>query len=65
MLSPKSIIFSFASMAILSIFLLLPQQLSAHCDGLDSPAVKASRKALETGNINLIPIWVQKLHLAQ
>ncbi len=32
----------------------------AHCDGLDGPVVNAARKALETGNINLILPWVQK-----
>ncbi len=32
----------------------------AHCDGLDGPVVKAAQKALDTGNVNLILIWVQK-----
>ncbi len=32
----------------------------AHCDGLDGPVVTAARKALETGNVNLILPWVQK-----
>ncbi len=32
----------------------------AHCDGLDGPVVTAARQALDTGNINLILIWVQK-----
>ncbi len=32
----------------------------AHCDGLDGPVVTAARKALETGNVNLVLIWVQK-----
>lgn len=32
----------------------------AHCDGLDGPVVKAAQKALETGNVNLVLIWVQK-----
>jgi hypothetical protein len=32
----------------------------AHCDGLDGPVVKAARKALETRNVNLVLIWVQK-----
>lgn len=32
----------------------------AHCDGLDGPVVKAAQKALETRNVNLILIWVQK-----
>ncbi len=32
----------------------------AHCDGLDGPVVAAARKALETGNVNLVLAWVQK-----
>jgi hypothetical protein len=31
---------------------------SAHCDGMDGPVVKAARKALRTGNVNLVLIWV-------
>lgn len=33
---------------------------SAHCDTLDGPVVAAARKALDTGNVNLVLIWVQK-----
>jgi hypothetical protein len=32
---------------------------SAHCDSMDGPVVKASQKALETGNINYVLIWVR------
>jgi hypothetical protein len=32
----------------------------AHCDGLDGPVVKAAQKALASGNVNLVLIWVQK-----
>jgi hypothetical protein len=32
----------------------------AHCDGLDGPVVKAAQKALETGKVNLVLIWVQQ-----
>ncbi len=32
---------------------------SAHCDTMEGPVVKASQKALETGNINYVLIWVQ------
>ena len=35
-------------------------EVHAHCDGLDGPVVKAAQKALETGNVNLVLIWVQK-----
>jgi hypothetical protein len=33
--------------------------ISAHCDSMDGPVVKASQKALETGNINYVLIWVR------
>ncbi|HJT61050.1 MAG TPA: DUF6448 family protein [Burkholderiales bacterium] len=32
----------------------------AHCDTLDGPVVAAARKALDTGNVNLVLVWVQK-----
>jgi len=32
----------------------------AHCDGLDGPVVMAAKNALETENVNLVLIWVQK-----
>ncbi len=37
-----------------------PSEARAHCDGLDGPVVKAAQRALDTGNVNLILIWVQK-----
>lgn len=40
--------------------LLLPRDLEAHCDGMDGPVVGAAQKALETGNVNLVLIWIQK-----
>lgn len=33
---------------------------SAHCDGMDGPVVKAAQKALQTGNVRLVLIWVGK-----
>ena len=32
----------------------------AHCDALDGPVVSEARKALDTGNVNLVLGWVQK-----
>lgn len=32
----------------------------AHCDTLDGPVVGAARKALDTGNVNLVLVWVQE-----
>jgi hypothetical protein len=36
-----------------------PAPLAAHCDSMDGPVVKAAEKALETGNINLVLVWVR------
>lgn len=35
-------------------------RLLAHCDTMGGPVIKAAKKALETSNINLVLIWVQK-----
>ena len=32
----------------------------AHCDTLDGPVVTSARKALDSGNANLVLMWVQK-----
>jgi len=49
---------SFATLFVVGFF--FPGKLSAHCDGMDGPVVKASQRALESGNVNTILIWVQK-----
>ncbi len=55
----NNIFTSFVVLAILFIFLLFePTKLFAHCDGMDGPVVMAAQKALETGNANLVLIWV-------
>jgi hypothetical protein len=33
---------------------------AAHCDTLDGPVVAAARKALDSGNVNLVLVWVQE-----
>lgn len=53
-------IISWFSFLGISILLFTPSYVLAHCDGMDGPVVKAAKKALETGNINLVLIWVQK-----
>jgi uncharacterized protein DUF6448 len=53
----RSLIFS----AFLAVFVISGSaDVHAHCDGLDGPVVKAAQKALASGNVNLILIWVQK-----
>lgn len=34
--------------------------MAPHCDTMDGPVVKAARRALETGNVNLILPWIHK-----
>ena len=46
--------------ALFSFFLFLPAVAFAHCDGLDGPVVVAAKKALESGKVNPVLIWVQK-----
>jgi hypothetical protein len=51
----KSIIASF----MFAFLFLMLGKVFAHCDTLDGPVVKAAQKALETGNVDLVLIWVQ------
>jgi hypothetical protein len=46
--------------ALIGVVLMNPVTAQGHCDGMDGPVVKAARKALETGNVDLVLIWVQK-----
>lgn len=48
----------FAAAAALSFAWAAPA--FAHCDTLDGPVVSAARKALDTGNVNYVLVWVQK-----
>ncbi|MBM2840907.1 MAG: hypothetical protein HW412_1435 [Bacteroidetes bacterium] len=47
-------------LALLAIMLLPTNMLFAHCDTMNGPVVIAAQKSLETGNVNLVLIWVQK-----
>lgn len=55
----RSLVFSFL-LPLLAMPLLGVRHAAAHCDGLDGPVVTAARKALDTGNVKLVLIWVQK-----
>lgn len=48
------------SVVLFVALLIATSRILAHCDGLDGPVVKAAQKALESGNVNLALIWVQK-----
>jgi hypothetical protein len=47
-----------SAILVLSAAWVAPAQ--AHCDALDGPVVAAARKALDSGNVNLVLVWVQK-----
>jgi hypothetical protein len=44
---------------VLTMSLLWPARVLAHCDGLDGPVVKSARAALEARNVALVAVWVQ------
>jgi hypothetical protein len=51
---------SIAAILIASTLLLGSGEGLAHCDGIDGPVVLTARKALDTGNVNLVLTWVRK-----
>jgi hypothetical protein len=58
----KNIFLTFLTILVFLLIMIFfgSNSVFAHCDGLDGPVVTAAKKALETGNINLVLIWVQK-----
>jgi hypothetical protein len=44
----------------LGTILVIPSSAVAHCDGIDGPVVEAAKKALSSGDVNLVLVWVQK-----
>ena len=54
----------FAALTVLAILctmaLLGPNNLFAHCDGIDGPVISAAKNALDTEDINLVLFWVKK-----
>ncbi|SHE66900.1 hypothetical protein SAMN04487965_0394 [Microbulbifer donghaiensis] len=46
--------------SLLITLVLLPSPATAHCDALDGPVVTLAKKALDTGNVNLVLPWVPK-----
>ncbi len=51
--------------SLLILIVSVPARVWAHCDGMDGPVVIAAQKALDTGNVNLVLIWVQKADEAE
>lgn len=57
----NNIVMTLTGLAILFTMMFVgPKPVFAHCDGLDGPVVKAAQKALATGDVNQVLIWVQK-----
>lgn len=57
----KNIFTSLTGLVILFILALLgPNNLFAHCDGMDGPVVTAAKQALEAGDVNPVLIWASK-----
>ncbi len=49
------------SAAVAALFLAIGAgPVSAHCDTMDGPVIKAAQKALETGKVEHVLVWVQK-----
>lgn len=60
-MNARNIMARWAAMAAFSAGLLVvPGTALAHCDTLDGPVVAAARKALDTNDVNLVLLWVQK-----
>ncbi len=53
------------TLIVLGLMLLAPNHALGHCDGMDGPVVRAAQKALESGSVNLVLIWVQKADEAE
>jgi hypothetical protein len=51
---------SILSILIIAFIAVMPGIAKAHCDTMDGPVVRDARKALESGNINMVLIWVQE-----
>lgn len=52
--------FAFVSVILFGLMILFPSEASSHCDTMNGPVVKAAVKALESGNVNFVLVWVQK-----
>lgn len=45
---------------LIALFLfLINSSYMAHCDSMEGPVIKASKKALDTGNLNYVLVWIK------
>ena len=57
----SNVIRALSVLVVVSAFMFVtPNIVLAHCDTMNGPVVKAAQKALETGNVNLVLVWIQK-----
>lgn len=61
----RSLIAIAATLSALLLAALAANSALAHCDGMDGPVVNAAQRAFETGNVNLVLIWVRQEDEAQ
>lgn len=47
-----------AIFTLIAVAMVSPNLAIAHCDALDGPVVTLARKALDTGNVNLVLPWI-------
>lgn len=57
--SRRARVLAAAALALITVISVPGRTASAHCDGLDGPVVKAAQKALQTGDLNPVLIWVK------
>jgi hypothetical protein len=57
-----NIMVSFVTSVIATLIILIGGTgiVLAHCDTMDGPIIKSAQKALETGDVNLVLMWIQK-----
>lgn len=48
-----------------AVLAIASSRVSAHCDGMDGPVVTAAKQALDTGDVDLVLVWVQKADEAE
>ncbi len=58
-MKPHRIPYWLIALVALSFVAVTPSRVLAHCDGMDGPVVKATRQALDAGDVNLVLVWVQ------
>lgn len=56
----KNIMLSAVASLALGLLALIPGHAFAHCDTMDGPVISDARKALDTGKMDYVLVWVQE-----